>query len=84
MRSALLLPLGILSLALVSCGPKAPKMTFCIVDGTVPACYCVAPDGKQYDLTILECDKFIAQPPADAQKLRQYVLDLERKVASCR
>lgn len=82
MRLPLLLLVGILSFC--GCAPKAPKLTFCIVDGEVPACYCVGPDGRQFDLTMMECDKFIAQPPSDAQKLRQYVLDLEKRVANCR
>jgi|688.fasta_scaffold08687_10 hypothetical protein len=82
-----LLILGTSSLFLLSCGPKAPKLTFCVVDsynGRTPSCLCRDADKNSFELTIEECDGFIAQPLADAQLLQQYVNDLERRVARCK
>lgn len=81
MRSAILLLLGTLSF--LGCGSRAPKLTFCVIDGKNIKVYCQDPEGKQFDLSIEQAHKFIAQPPADAQKLRDYVIGLERQVANC-
>jgi hypothetical protein len=77
----LLLSLGIIS----GCGSSRPALTFCEIRGKVspPYCRCEDASGKQFSLTIEACDKFIAQPPLDAEKLRLYVIDLEKKAASC-
>lgn len=69
---------------LSACGAKAPKLTFCVIDGKHSVLYCQRPDGTQYDVAIIDADKFIAQPLKDSESLRKYVLDLERAVAACK
>ena len=66
------------TLMLGGCGPKAPKLTFCVLDGENSVLICQAPDGHQYDVTIRDAHRFLCQPPQDAQKLRDYVISLER------
>lgn len=87
MRLLSLLIIGTSSVILLSCGPQAPKLTFCVVDsynGRTPSCLCRDPQKRSYELTIEECDGYIAQPLKDAQLLQQYVNDLERRVARCK
>jgi hypothetical protein len=88
MQSRLLVITGILSsLLLVSCGPKAPRLTFCVVDAPgdlEPVCICRSPDKVTTTISIEDCHKYIAQPAEDAELLQDYVLALERRVANCR
>lgn len=44
--------------------------------------YCNGVSGPQ-DLTLRQAHKFVMQPLEDAQKLREYVLGLEEKLAHC-
>lgn len=44
--------------------------------------YCDGISGAQ-ELTLRQAHKYIMQPLADAQKLREYVLGLEEKLAHC-
>jgi len=76
-----LLIAGILSFC--GCGSHAPKVTWCFIDGDKEIVSCRDPEHKEFDLTIKEADKFIAQPLEDAQKVRNYVLELERRAAQC-
>lgn len=79
-RLAILLLLGISSLG---CGPHAPRLTFCLIRGDRGDVRCQNPEGKKFTLTIKEANRFVAQPPDDAEKLRLYVIDLEKQVAHC-
>ena len=84
--SAIFLLLGISSFFAIGCGPNRPPLTFCLIRANkeVPDVRCQDPEGKQFTLTLKQADKFIAQPPRDAERLRNYVLDLEKDLANCR
>lgn len=79
-----LISLAILGIIISGCGPKAPKLTFCIIDGRSAELFCTDPNGKDFVLTIPEAHKYVCESSADAEKLFNYVVELEKKVANCR
>jgi hypothetical protein len=78
----LFLLLGISSLFL-SCGDKAPPVTWCIFDDQLEVFDCVSPDGKQTQVSLRDARKYVCQSPRDAQIVQTYVAQLESDLTKC-
>lgn len=73
MRQKHWLILSLACLSAASCGHKGPKVTACLVSAPLKGCDCYDErTGKSFFLTLEQCDKYIALPPADAQTLLNY------------
>lgn len=79
MRLMLLLLLGI---SASSCIPPRPKLDFCVVDADVPNCHCSNGSDHKYDLSLKECDKFVALSPRDSEAAMAYIIQLEKALTA--
>lgn len=77
-KLVLLLPLVLI----ISCGTKAPPVSFCIFDG-VSLFYCTDPKGVQTTVSLQAARKYVCESSKDAQILLTYVHQLESDLASC-
>lgn len=77
MLRLLCLSLGISFLS--SCGPNRPALTFCFFSSQQVMMKCTDPKGKEYDCDTDCMDGFFGMPKQDAEKLLEYVTDLEKK-----
>lgn len=70
----------------MSCGSKAPDLTFCVlrvVSGDPVELFCSHPKEGDTVIPIEGADRFVCQPRRDAELLRNYVINLEKKAARC-
>lgn len=81
MRLTLFLMLGISSLS--ACGPNRPQMTICFYNDEQHVSKCKSPDGKRFDCDSKCMDKHFTTPERDAEKLMNYVVELEKQAAKC-
>jgi len=65
-----------------ACLPPRPHLTFCVVDSSISGCHCS--DGKiKTELSLSECDKYVALSPRDSELEMNYILDLEKSLVQC-
>lgn len=74
-----LISLALLSTALSSCGPERPQVTVCAVVFAKDNCRCRDPKGKKFDITLKECNNFLALSPQDGNAIFNYMTDIEKQ-----
>lgn len=81
MRPIASLILGIIALSLLGCGPNRPPLTMCFFSSEARVMKCTDPEGKDYDCDVYCMDEFFGMPKKDAERLLDYVIELEKKAA---
>ncbi|HEY5236599.1 MAG TPA: hypothetical protein VIJ14_10500, partial [Rhabdochlamydiaceae bacterium] len=62
-----------LFIVLPGCNHLGPRVTACVINAALQGCDCYDENTSQASfLTLSECDKYVAFPPADAQAIFQY------------
>lgn len=68
----------LLGTSLVSCGPNRPALNICFFSTEARAMKCTDPKGKDFECDLSCMNGYFGLSPRDAEKLLQYVTDLEK------
>lgn len=77
--SVLLIVYLALGISLVSCGPNRPALSICFFSYEARAMKCTDPKGKDFECDLQCMDGYFGLSARDAEKLLDYVTDLEKK-----
>lgn len=61
-----------------ACGRPPIRTHVCLVWAPTQECLCQDPDGKQYELTLEACNKYVAFPPDDAERIAKRLIECQR------
>lgn len=72
----------LLGISLVSCGPNRPPLSICFFSSQDRVMKCSDPKGQAFEVTIENMNGYFGLNPRDAEKLLEYVTDLEKNQKS--
>lgn len=78
-----LLPFLIAGVILSGCVDEVHRPSLdhiCLVDKDIPGCSCSRGEGKEFKLSMEDCDGHKAVSLEDAKKIDIYIIDLQKKI----